>query len=381
MLFGFIVQDMSAGAIVAGIRAHIKFVPFLLLPAVFRFTPEQLRTQFAVLLVLFFSQAPLALYQRFIEFADAMQSGDPVRGTATTSSALSMLMMCGITAVVALYLHRKIRLLATMGIIGILLLPTTLNETKATLLMLPMALLVPALAMPKGSNAARRMLPIVVIGGIAMVAFVSVYDYLVQYNRTEQPLGQFVGETGFMRYLYSGAAEEGANYIGRFDSLQFAVEGITGDPLTAAFGLGAGNVSTSFLPQFDGEYAYYYDRYGVGMTQITSLLWQVGFVGLATYLALYYFVLSDARTLARSSSEMALVGQMWVGVTAIMIFALIYKSVFSMNEIGYPFWFYSGVVAANAAAARKARSAAWHGQPAAFSATSEFGDAAIDARA
>jgi hypothetical protein len=356
-------------------------VPFLLLPAVFRFTPEQLRTQFAVLLVLFFSQAPLALYQRFIEFADAMQSGDPVRGTATTSSALSMLMMCGITAVVALYLHRKIRLLATMGIIGILLLPTTLNETKATLLMLPMALLVPALAMPKGSNAARRMLPIVVIGGIAMVAFVSVYDYLVQYNRTEQPLGQFVGETGFMRYLYSGAAEEGANYIGRFDSLQFAVEGITGDPLTAAFGLGAGNVSTSFLPQFDGEYAYYYDRYGVGMTQITSLLWQVGFVGLATYLALYYFVLSDARTLARSSSEMALVGQMWVGVTAIMIFALIYKSVFSMNEIGYPFWFYSGVVAANAAAARKARSAAWHGQPAAFSATSEFGDAAIDARA
>jgi hypothetical protein len=225
------------------------------------------------------------------------------------------------------------------------------------------------------------MLPIVVIGGIAMVAFVSVYDYLVQYNRTEQPLGQFVGETGFMRYLYSGAAEEGANYIGRFDSLQFAVEGITGDPLTAAFGLGAGNVSTSFLPQFDGEYAYYYDRYGVGMTQITSLLWQVGFVGLATYLALYYFVLSDARTLARSSSEMALVGQMWVGVTAIMIFALIYKSVFSMNEIGYPFWFYSGVVAANAAAARKARSAAWHGQPAAFSATSEFGDAAIDARA
>jgi hypothetical protein len=158
-----------------------------------------------------------------------------------------------------------------------------------------------------------------------------------------------------MRYLYSGAAEQDANYNGRFDSLEFALRGIGADAVTAAFGLGAGNVSTSFLPQFDGEYADYYDRYGVGMTQITSLLWQVGYVGLAIYLLFYHFVLSDARALARGSGWTAMLGQMWVGVTLIMIFALIYKSVFSMNEIGYPFWFFSGVVAAGAAAERRKR--------------------------
>jgi hypothetical protein len=266
-----------------------------------------------------------------------------------------------------------------MCAIAILLLPTTLNETKATLLMLPMALIVPALVMPKGSRAAQRMLPIVMVGGVAMVAFVAVYDYLIQYSSAGEPIGEFVGETSFWRYLYSGAAEQDANYIGRFDSLEFALQGIGRDPLTAALGLGAGNVSPSFLPQFDGEYADYYDRYGVGMTQITSLLWQVGFVGLAVYLLLYQFVLSDARALARGGGEFALLGQIWVGVTVIMIFALIYKSVFSMNEIGYPFWFYSGVVAASAAAERKPRGArvAWHApQRSSSSVAKEFGDAA-----
>jgi hypothetical protein len=36
-----------------------------------------------------------------------------------------------------------------------------------------------------------------------------------------------------------------------------------------------------------------------------------------------------------------------------MAFGLIYKSVFSMNEIGYLFWYFSGVVVAFAASQRK----------------------------
>jgi hypothetical protein len=284
-----------------------------------------------------------------------MQTGDVVRGTATTSSALSMLMMCGITAVVSLYLRGRIRLPTVIVVVGTLVVPTTLNETKATLLLLPVALLVPALAMPKGSRAVSRLLPVAALGAVAMIAFIAVYDSLARYMPTGEPIAEFVGETSFLRYLYSGAADEGANYIGRFDSLEFALQGIGRDPLTTAFGLGAGNVSTSFLPQFDGEYAAYYDRYGVGMTQVTNLLWQVGIVGLVVYVSLYYFVLSDARSLARSGGADALLGQIWVGVTAIMIFALIYKSTFAMNELSYPFWFYSGVVAARVAELRRVR--------------------------
>jgi hypothetical protein len=66
-------------------------------------------------------------------------------------------------------------------------------------------------------------------------------------------------------------------------------------------------------------------------------------------------VFTDARALARSGGADALLGQIWVGVTCIMIFALIYKSTFAMNELSYPFWFYSGVVAARVAELRRAR--------------------------
>jgi hypothetical protein len=166
-----------------------------------------------------------------------------------------------------------------------------------------------------------------------------------------------VGEGSFVRYLYSGAAEQGANYIGRFDSVQFAVEHIGRDPPTFAFGYGAGNVSTSFLSQFDGQYAAYYDRFGVGMTQVTTFLWEVGVVGLAAYLLLYWFVFRDAQRLAREDHSAAILGQMWATVTAIMAFGLIYKSVFSMNEIGYLFWFYTGVVAGRAFEAREKKRA------------------------
>jgi hypothetical protein len=354
IVVGFVVQDVPAGAAVAGIRAHLKFLPFFLLPMVYRFSSSELRVQFLLLLVLLLGEAPLALYQRFIEYADMMQTGDVVRGTATTSSALSMLMMCGIAAVVSLYLRGLIRFTTVIVVMGVFVLPTTLNETKATLLLLPLAVLVPALVMPRGSRAVSRLLPVAALGAVAMIAFIAVYDSLIRYSPTGEPIAQFVGETSYLRYLYSGAADEGANYIGRFDSLEFALQGIGRDPLTAAFGLGAGNVSTSFLPQFDGEYAAYYDRYGVGMTQMTNLLWQVGFVGVVAYLSLYYFVLGDARALARSGGTDALLGQIWVGVTLIMIFALIYKSTFAMNELGYPFWFYSGVVAARVAELRRA---------------------------
>jgi hypothetical protein len=357
MLVGFVIQGVPSGAVVAGIRAHLKFIPFFLLPAVIRFTPAQLKVQFAVLVSLFLMQTPLALYQRFIEFANLMESGDPVRGTATTSSALSILMLCGISAVVTLFLRRRLRLPAAACLIGLFVLPTTLNETKATLLLLPVALLGPMLFMPRGSRPIRRALPIFGIGAAALLAFISVYNYLIQYHATEKPLGEFVGEGSFVRYLYSGAAEQGANYIGRFDSVQFAVEHIGRDPPTFAFGYGAGNVSTSFLSQFDGQYAAYYDRFGVGMTQVTTFLWEVGVVGLAAYLLLYWFVFRDAQRLAREDHSAAILGQMWATVTAIMAFGLIYKSVFSMNEIGYLFWFYTGVVAGRAFEVREKKRA------------------------
>jgi hypothetical protein len=353
---GFALQDVPTGPMVAGVRGYLKFMPFLLLPAFYPFTPAQLRKQLIVFYFLLAMETPLAVYQRFIEFANHMASGDSVRGTANTSSALSMLLLCGMAGVVTLYLRDKLKLSRAMLLLGWLFIPTTLNETKATLVLLPITLILPALAMPRGTKAGRKLLPVIAMGAIAAVAYVLVYNALAQYREPGSSIGQFATNTNILeKYLYTGAADHDVKYLGRFDSIELAFEHIVDDPTKLVFGWGAGNVSPSSLSQFEGEFVAYYDRFGVGMTELTTLLWETGLMGVAMYLLLHWFFFRDAYRLARSDDVLAGLGQAWLAVVTIMTFALVYKATFPMNEISYPFWYFGGVVLSRSLALARAR--------------------------
>ena len=213
-----------------------------------------------------------------------MHTGDPVKGTLTTSSALSMFLVTAIGGTVAFYLRGRLKLAALVVLAGWLFLPTTINETKATLLLLPVALLVPAFLMPHRARLLSKMLPIVGVGLLAGTAFVVSYNALVQYGEYGGPLGEFFTNSDSLRYLYTGAANTEQPYVGRLDSIEIALEYTSQDPLRLAFGYGAGNVSESFLPEFAGRYSDYYLRFGVGQTQVTTFLWEIGVVGLVAYL-------------------------------------------------------------------------------------------------
>jgi hypothetical protein len=351
--FGYAVEDVPQGAMLAGVRSYVKFLPFFLLPAVHRFTPRQLQVQLVLLLVLAVLQTPLAFYQRFVEFASSMHTGDPVRGTLTTSSVMSLLLVCAIAGVVIAYLRGRLRFATMLALAAWLFAATMINETKATLLLLPAALLVPALTMRGKSHVVRRVLPLLGVGALAVTAFVLTYNYFIQYREYAGPLSEyFTGDT-LRYYLYTGAANTDQPYIGRFDSIEIAFDYIRQDPLRLAFGYGAGNVSESFLPQFAGKFSDYYVRFGVGQTQVTLLLWEVGVVGLLAYLFLFYLVTRDSLTLARSRDATAPLGQLWTVAMIVMTFGLIYKSLLSMNDFGYLFWYFSGVVASRAAVVRQ----------------------------
>jgi hypothetical protein len=230
---------------------------------------------------------------------------------------------------------------------------TTINETKSTLVLLPAALLVPALLMGKG-KALRRLLPLVGVGALALGVFVASYNYFIQFRQYPESIGEAFDSKNLLYYFYTGAANTDQPYVGRFDSIEIAIEHTSNDPLKLAFGYGAGNVSESFLPEFAGRYWDYYLRFGVGQTQVTQFLWEVGLVGLAAYLFLYYLVTRDALTLARSKDPAAPVGHLWVFAMIVMTFGLLYKSLLSMNDFGYLFWYFSGLVASRAALVRHA---------------------------
>ena len=353
IVVGYLLQDVPDGAMLAGARSYFKFLPFFLLPAVHRFTPKQLHVQLMLVLVLALAQTPLAVYQRFVEFASSMHTGDPVKGTLTTSSAMSMFMVVVIAGAVVFYLRGRSSLTALVVLCAWLFLPTTINETKATLLLLPFALLVPAVLMPSKARQLRKVAPIMGVGVIAVTAFVLVYNYLIQYREYAGPISEyFTGDT-LRYYLYTGAANQDEPYIGRFDSIEIALEHTSQDPLRLAFGYGAGNVSESFLPEFAGKYWTYFLRFGVGETQITTFLWEIGLVGLVVYLYLFALVARDAVTLARSNDDAAPLGQIWGVAVIVTTFALVYKAVFGMNDFGYLFWYFSGVVASRAVVVRQ----------------------------
>ena len=350
--FAYAVQDVPTGAMLAGARSYLKFLPFFLLPVVHRFTRRQLQVQLVFLLVIAFMQTPLAFYQRFVEFSDSMHTGDPVRGTFTTSSGLSLFMLCAIAGLVIAYLRGLLRLAALFGLAAWLFAATTINETKATLLLLPVALLVPVLLAGR-RGALRRLLPLVGIGALALGAFVGSYNYFSQFREYGGSIGEYFSAETFRAYVYTGAANTDQPHIGRLDSIELALEHTSADPLKLAFGYGAGNVSESFLPAFAGRYWDYYERYGVGQTQVTQFLWEIGVVGLLAYLFLYYLAARDALALARSSDSAAAIGQLWFVAMIVMTFGLFYKSLLSMNDFGYLFWYFTGVVASRAALVRQ----------------------------
>ena len=354
LIFGFFAQTMPSGAIVSGMRNYLKFLPFFLLPAVYPFTPRQLGVQLVVLFGLLAVQSPLAVYQRFVQYGDRLHTGDPVTGFTTSSGVLSILMMAAVAVVVSLYLRRMIKFRTMLFAVAVFVLPTTLNETKATLLLLPVALLLPSFFMPRGSGAWRRLMPIAVVGGLAGTAFVTGYNYLIQNRDDAPPIGSFVTEGHAQSYLYSGAADGKKRYIGRMDSIVIATRRLAEDPLALAFGLGAGNVSESPLRAFHGEYAAYFHRFGVGHTQVTTFLWETGIAGLAVFAWLCVLLLRDARRLAREEGSVGLLAQAWGTVLVMIIMTLLYVSTFAINEIAYFFWLYAGVLASTAARLRRA---------------------------
>jgi hypothetical protein len=297
---------------------------------------------------------PVAVYQRFIEFANSMHTGDPVRGTLTTSSAMSLFMITTIAGLVVFYFRGTVRLAVLLVLSACLFIPTTINETKATLLLFPLALIVPALLAPTSTQTLRKLGPLFALGIAAGTAFIGAYNYFIQFRENADSIGEFAMGEGIEEYLYTGAANTAGNHIGRFDSIEIALEHTSKEPLTLAFGLGAGNVAESFLPEFSGEYSDYYLRYRVGETQVTTFLWEIGIVGLCAYLYLFWLIFRDSLSLARSSDWASDLGRIWTVAMIVMTFGLIYKSIFSMNDFGYLFWYFAGVVASRAVLVRHA---------------------------
>jgi hypothetical protein len=326
-------------------RTYFKQFPFFLLPAVYDFSEEQFKKQLQFILPLLILQCPLAVYQRLFQFRASM-TGDVITGTLDISSVLSITLICSIAVIFALYLKKRIGFKLFLIIACCLFLPTTLNETKGTLVLLPLALILPAFFLQgEGNSKTKSFLTTALIGLLFISTFIPIYDHFMKPRLGYSVLDFFQDKSKVEGYLYRGAREDETKKIRRGDAIVLAQKNLSKDPLTLAFGLGMGNVMESYFESARGKNTDKLE-YGAQMLALTQLLWELGLLGATVYVIFFVFFFRDALLLRKSGDIFGSFALGWSAVVVIMGLSLIYKNILQFNVINFMFWYFSGLVAA-----------------------------------
>jgi hypothetical protein len=348
MLCGIIANGVGTGPIITGMRYYMRAAPFFLAAAVFDFEDWQIKQMLKFLLVFSLIQAPLAVYQRISLEAAFTTSGDYVYGTMMLSGTLSLFLMSVECLLTAALLRGMIKTIPFLVCFLILLVPMSINETKITVFLLPLALLLTVLA---GSPARMRLkrtfqgLAMIVIAGSV---FVPLYDYYSKLHQSDSnTIMEFLTKKGVMsEYLETNAGVGSDKEAGRVDSIVVPLQVIARDPVTLAFGLGLGNVSKSSLgPNFSGAFFRRYWRYG---TSVGIFLLECGVLGFGLILLLHWEIARDTFAVIRTGGEgpYGALAVGWLATNFIVTVGLIYIPEHFSEAVSYLFFFFSGVIAA-----------------------------------
>jgi cell division protein FtsW (lipid II flippase) len=348
MICGVLVNAVEPGPMFAGMRTYLRAIPMFFLPAVFYFNEKHTRGQLYLLMTIAAMQVPLALYQRFETRAMGNFTGDWTSGSLLISSILSMFLVSAVCVLTAFYLRKQLRFRNYLLIAILLLIPTTVNETKGTLVLLPIGLLAVFLV---GSEPGTRLRNMAVVTGLMAVfgaIFVPVYDHFIAdrpYGGTS--IGEFMTDRDKVEgYLYKETEVGATGAVGRGDAILVPLRELAKSPPQLVFGLGIGNASVSSLgPRFNGRYAAVYGRFVMHSFSLLTL--EFGLLGAFLVLLLYWLILRDSLTVASASNDTkGVLALAWVGITTVIAIGSFYKNLILFESLGYLFWFYSGLIAA-----------------------------------
>lgn len=335
-----VVSGVPSGVLLAGTRSYLKYLPFFLLPLVYPFRETDIRRQLLFLLGLSMLQMPLAVYQRFIRFAD-LRTGDVVGGTlgANASGILSVYLACAIAVVVAFYLKGRIGAKILVLLASVLAMPMMLNETKVSIALLPAAIVGPiVLAGGSGTGAnARKAMALAVLGIVLSAAFLNMYQAL----RGTSLIDFFATKGKVERHLAPGKNPRFDDITNRFDSIRLAVRQLDHDG-NLLLGVGVGNASISFSDKLTGEYYKKYEYLSPGLVYLSKVLWELGIVGVLVYGTLFGLLSHDAFRMRRRSDIVGPLALGWVLVSGFIAGSFAYFKTFDVNLFGYLYWYFAG---------------------------------------
>jgi hypothetical protein len=348
---GLIINDVEVGPTMAGLRMYLRILPIFILPAVWHLEDGQLKRQLQLLLLFSLLQIPLSAIQRWTVWQQQRFSGDQVVGTLTESGVLSIFLVCVVVVLLGLVMRKVISKKAFTVLFFLLLIPTTINETKATVLLLPLGLFAVLLM---GSRRGKR-LPILA-GALALLVcfgaiFIPVYNLMQTNNPYKKDITTFFTDKKQLEtYLEAKKAGVGTTaQVGRVDALRIPVEYLASDPVRLTFGLGVGNSSQSSLGTlFSGKYATLFTK--ITITGFSTFMLEMGLLGTALVFLLYWMIFRDSIYVARHDTGLrGALAVGWTGVIPIMAASTFYTNVQVFESLAFLFWFFSGVICARRA--------------------------------
>lgn len=352
LLCGIILNSVPSEAIIIGLRDYFLFLPCFLFPLVYDFTDTQIKKQLVFILILLYFQVPIALYQRLFLFKTTF-TGDVVTGTFWGPAPLSLLIIAGICILYAFYLRNSISLKAFLLLSFFLFIPAMINETKATVFLLPAGLF-SASFLEKSQNPFSKIKNIFImifILGLLLTVFTMIYNtfYKDEEKSRRGLLTHLESIYQGKSYLYWGdrAEDENDRKVGRVDAVVLAYKNLSKDVGTMIFGMGMGNAHSTDLSAF-GIKRINVNEYGGELNVISSMLWEAGFLGLLLYICFLFLFLRDTISLKESSDFFGTFAVGWISIIAMMFINLIYRNTFHMNQINLLFFYFSGLVASKA---------------------------------
>jgi hypothetical protein len=336
-------NSVPAGAIIGGLRRYLKFLPLFFFPLVYEFSDEEFLQKLKLILGLSLLQFPIAFAQRFV-LHTSMATGDVVRGTMSSSGILSIFLNCALAILLSFYLRKKISLFLFLSMAFLLFCPMLINETKSTLLLLPISIFIPVLFIKVDKGKFKKVIVMSFLSMGMMTIFITAYNHFWGASQSEEMGIETFLQKRASGYLYkeleAGSTDKEA---GRLDSIAWAYQELSDDPMKLIFGLGMGNVGPSLISSFAGEYTKGYENYAVDMTTITYLMWEIGIFGILLLLLFFFFLLIDSFALRNSKNEIvSIVSTGWIAVVFLMTFSLVYKNLLTQNVLGFLFFMLSG---------------------------------------
>lgn len=355
IITGIIVNFVAPGVILSGLRQFAPGIALFLLPMAYRFSQDEIFKQLKLILYFSLFQIPVTLYQRLVKY-QGFDTGDVVTGTlgAGTSGALSVLLVSVVAVVITLYVRKKISSVACGLLTVALLIPTTINETKVTVVLLPIAVFIPFLVASSGKITFSQLATGILGSAVLIGGFTIGYQQF--YHHTLSPTqylysGKDIAEKQSLSDQSIGVLNIPSDTVGttdaggRLDKIILPLQVLSSDPIKLWLGYGIGNVSNSIIGKFSGEYASALGKIS-GQTLLSSALWNFGIGGAVLVLVFQCLILQDAYYLWRKHRDDNVLIAAWIPVTLIQLIVTPYLNIFNFNVLIFLFNYLSGYVAA-----------------------------------